>query len=60
MTYRNCKITPDPFRGQFYTWEHPDRADYDPETGSQWSGYGSSIEECMAQIDEWYEDSERQ
>jgi hypothetical protein len=56
MTYRNCIITPDPTKGLVYTWHHPDRVDYDSETGSVWSGYGSSVEECIAQIDEWYED----
>jgi hypothetical protein len=59
MTYRNCIITPDPVKGLVYTWQHPDRVDYDPERGSVWSGYGSSVEECIAQIDEWYEDFNR-
>jgi hypothetical protein len=38
-----------------YTWQHPDRVDYDFETGDIWSGWGSSVEECIAQIDFWYE-----
>lgn len=59
MTYRNCIITPDPVKGLVYTWHHPDWVDYDSETGEIWSGYGSSVEECIAQIDRWYEDFDR-
>jgi hypothetical protein len=59
MTYRNCKIQTDRFNGQMYEWYHPDRVDYDPEIGSIWSGWGHSIEECIAQIDQYYEDFDR-
>ena len=55
MTYRNCNITPDPAKGLVYTWQHPDWADYDPDTGSVWCGWGDSVEDCICQIDEWYE-----
>jgi hypothetical protein len=55
MTYRNCIITPDPVRGNYYTWYHPDWVYYDFEMIDIWSGYGSSVEECIAQIDEWYD-----
>jgi hypothetical protein len=54
MTYRNCKIEQDRFNGKMYEWYHPDRVDYDPETGSQWCGYGNTIEECIKQIDDYY------
>jgi hypothetical protein len=59
MTYRNCKIEADRFNGKMYEWYHPDWVDYDPETGSQWCGYGHTIEECMAQIDDYYQDYAR-
>ncbi len=60
MTYRNCIITPDPAKGLVYTWHHPDKADLDYETGYVWQGYGSSIQECVKQIDHWYEDFDRE
>jgi hypothetical protein len=60
MTYRNCKIEPDPFRGEYYSWYHPQWVNYDPESYYTWSGIGNSIQECIKQIDQYYEDSERQ
>lgn len=53
MTYRNCKIWQNDL-GK-YEWQHPTRVDYDHEIGSIWSGWGHSVEECIEQIDEWYE-----
>lgn len=60
MKYRNCVIVPWEFsewmsHPNIYKWYHPDRADYDDETGHIWSGHGSSIEECIIQIDQWYD-----
>jgi hypothetical protein len=49
--YRNCIIEPDSFRGKMYEWYHPDR--------EGWHGIGDSIEDCMKQIDDYYEDFER-
>jgi hypothetical protein len=53
MRYRHCKIWQNDF-GK-YEWQHPNRVDYDPEIGSIWSGWGYTVEECIEQIDEWYE-----
>ena len=53
MKYRECIITP--ARGRGYDWEHPNRMDYDPETGNIWCGFGESLEECIMQIDHWYD-----
>ena len=54
MKYRQCIITPSRI-GHGYDWEHPNRMDYDPETGAVWQGFGQSIEECVIQIDQWYD-----
>jgi hypothetical protein len=57
MTYRNCIIHENTYC--VYEWYHPDRVDWDTETGSVWSGFGQTVEECMKQIDDYYEDFER-
>jgi hypothetical protein len=57
MTYRNCIIHENTY--WVYEWYHPDRVDWDTETGSVWSGFGQTVEECMKQIDDYYEDFER-
>lgn len=54
MKYRQCIITPSRI-GHGYDWEHPNRMDYDPETGGIWQGCAETIEECIIQIDRWYE-----
>ena len=41
--------------GYGYAWEHPNRMDYDPKTGAVWQGFGISIEDCIIQIDHWYD-----
>jgi hypothetical protein len=46
--YRNCIIKPDPFLELYFEWYHEDR--------EGWHGIGDSIEECMKQIDDCYED----
>ena len=51
MTYRNCKIEQDPFLGLYFEWYHPDR--------EEWHGIGDTIEDCMGQIDDYYEDFDR-
>lgn len=59
MKYRECIIVPSEFNQWMnpdcYKWYHPIRADYDDYTGHIWSGHGKSIEECIIQIDRWYE-----
>ena len=52
MRYRNCIICPDKVG---YEWYHPNRFDYDNETGVVWGGFAKSLEECIIQIDQWYE-----
>lgn len=54
MKYRQCIIAPSRI-GHGYDWEHPNRMEYDPETGAVWQGFGLSIEDCIIQIDQWYD-----
>ena len=38
-----------------YEWWHPQYTDYNEHGDVVWHGWGLTIEECMAQIDEHFE-----
>ena len=53
FTYRECQVWMTDF--DKFLWQHPHRVDWDPEIGSIWAGWGNTPEDCIMQIDEWYE-----
>ena len=53
IKYRGCHIWLDQL-GTF-SWQHPNRVDHDPEIGPIWSGWARTVQECIAQIDEWHD-----
>ena len=55
MTYRECEIKSSKVLENYYEWQHPNYVDYDQHGQPIWYGGGQSIEDCIFQIDQWYE-----
>ncbi len=53
FNYRQCQVWLNDF--DKFEWQHPDRVDWDQEIGAIWCGWGNTPQECISQIDEWYE-----
>ena len=55
MFYRGAEIMPSRVVNDVYEWWHPQYTDYNEHGDVVWHGWGLTIEECMAQIDEHFE-----
>lgn len=55
MNYRGAEIHPSKVADGWYEWWHPQYTDYDEHGDVVWCGTGSSVEDCIIQIDEWFE-----
>ena len=55
MTYRGAEIHPSNVADGWYEWYHPMYVDFNEHGDTIWSGTGSSVEDCIIQIDEWFD-----
>ena len=55
MTYRGAEIYSSRVMDGWYDWYHPLYADVNEHGDGVWCGGGKTVEDCVYQIDEWFE-----